>query len=201
MAAVAFAQEGGIEGTVRDALSKAPVAGVTIEATGAEATRDFTVNTEKFTMDELPPGKWVVEVESNVLQKPEGVKLFIQGARFGTQDAIGETLGVAESGNPALEIRLTGESGRIVGTVVDGNGLPRKRVLVLVSRGGTGGAVSSQSANSTGEDGTVVVDGLAAGSYRVMVVEEGRSANPRDSVTVDVKTGETAVVRMVASKP
>lgn len=163
-------------------------------------SRDFTVNSEKFAVDDLPPGKWVLQVESNVIKRPEAIKLFIQSARLGTQNALAEPMTVTESGNPPLEIRLTRDAGRIAGTVVDENGLPRKNAVVLISRNGIGTALTFQSSGWTREDGSVMMDGLAPGSYRLVVVNQGRSVT-RIPVIVEVKTGETTVVRLVAPKP
>jgi hypothetical protein len=166
-------------------------------STSPGISREWTVNSEKFTIDDLPPGKWVLEVESNALKKPDAVKLFIQSARLGTQNALAEPLTITESGNPPLEIRLTRESGRIAGTVVDENGIPRKNTVVLVSRSGS---AAFRSSGSTREDGTVTIDGLAPGTYRLLVLERGSTAM-RTPTVVEVKTGETTIVRLTAPNP
>ncbi len=148
--------------------------------------REVTVSSEKFTIDDLPPGKWVLQAESNALKKPDAIKLFIQSARLGTQNALAEPLTVTESGNPPLEISLTRESGRIAGTVVDENGLPRRNTVVLVARNGIGAALTFRTFGSTREDGTVTIDGLAPGAYRVVVMERG-STTARTPTLVEVK--------------
>jgi hypothetical protein len=43
-----------------------------------------------------------------------------------------------------------------------------------------------------------MIDGLAPGSYRLLVVNDGWTPALRDSVLVEVKAGETAVVRMTS---
>ena len=165
------------------------------------ASPSFVVTSEKLTIDDLPPGRWVVLVESNARKLPDDEKLFVKAARFGTQNALGESLSVTESGNPPLEILLSPEAGRVAGTVADGNGLPRKDALILVFRAtATSVFGRAPATGSTKDDGTFAIDGLAPGSYRLLVVDEGRAPALRDSVLVEVKAGETAVVRLTAPK-
>jgi 5-hydroxyisourate hydrolase-like protein (transthyretin family) len=161
------------------------------------AGRQFTVNSEKFSLDAVPPGKWTFDIESNVLRRPQATKFFIQSARLGTQNAIGEPIVIAESGNPPLEIRLSPDSGRIAGTVVDENGLPRKNAMVLVTRATFGASINT---GATRDDGSLLIEGLAPGSYRVMVLDRGRGPS-RQPDTVEVKVGETTIVRLIAPIP
>ena len=171
-------------------------------ASPGSGVREFTVNTEKFTIDDLPPGRWMVEVESNILKRPQAGKLFVQSARFGTLNALAEPLVVTESGNPPFEIRLTTESGRIMATVADQNGVPRKGVLVLIMRNGTGPFMPIRLTGRTKDDGSFLMDGLTPGSYRLSVVNiEGRFVSYTDTVKAEVKLGETAVVRITVPTP
>jgi hypothetical protein len=162
------------------------------------ASRDFNVTSEKFTIEELPPGRWMVQVDSNTLKRPAFEKLFIKAASFGTQNAMGETLNVTESGNPPLEIQLTPEHGRISGTAFGADGLPLKRAMVLTGRAAATIALSRGQVSLSRDDGSFVVEDLAPGTYRLVVGSDGRFTGFRDGVLVEVKAGETAVVRVQA---
>jgi Carboxypeptidase regulatory-like domain len=162
---------------------------------------DYTVTSENFTIEELPPGRWAVQVESNAVKRPDFEKLFVKAVRFGTQNAIGETLTVSEGANPPLEIQLSTESGRVAGTVADENGLPRKGTLVLVFRATEKKVFGMAPATgSTNDDGSFAIDGLAPGSYRLVVVNDNGAPGLRDSVLVEVKAGETVVVHLTSPK-
>lgn len=43
------------------------------------------------------------------------------------------------------------------------------------------------------------MDGLVPGTYRVIITDRGRSPSP-NSVTVEIKTGETTMVRLTAPR-
>ena len=162
------------------------------------ASPSFVVTSEEFTIEELPPGRWIVQVESHAVKQPDDRKLFVKAAHFGTLNALGESLSVTESGNPPLEIQLSPDAGRVVGTVVDEDGMPRKRTLILVFRATAKSVFGRAPATGwTKDDGSFVIDGLAPGSYRLLVVNDGRAPalHGRD-VVVEVKAGETAVVRL-----
>jgi len=170
----------------------------------AWGSRDFTINSEKFTIDELPPGKWIVMVDSNVLKRPEASKLYIQSAHLGTQNAMAEPLTIVESGNPPFEVRLTAESGRIVGTLLEPNGAPRVGVTVLASRTDIGIGMGFVASSATKDDGRVTLDGLAPGNYQLLVLDPQRADfvrfDPREFPKVEVKAGETSVVRIAPPK-
>jgi hypothetical protein len=165
----------------------------------AALSRDFTVNLEKFSIDDLPPGRWIVEAESNVKRLRDSASLFIQSTAFGTQDASSAPIAITESGNPPLELRLTAESGRILGSVVDQNGIPRPATPVLVMRSSSQPFRPFRTGANTKEDGTFFMDGLSPGRYRVVAIVDG-VASSTDAVTVDVKLGETATVRITVLK-
>jgi hypothetical protein len=140
-------------------------------------------------------------VQSPDEQHSRGTVLYIKTARFGALDAIKEALPVAESGNPPLEIRLSTESGRIFGTVVDEDGAPSKGVQLLIIRWVANEIVSIHPAVRTRDDGSFLVDGLGSGEYRLIVVNDGRASGTRDlTVVVEVKAGETATVRITSVK-
>jgi protocatechuate 3,4-dioxygenase beta subunit len=167
------------------------------------ASPDFVVTSGKFTIDDLPPGRWMVQVESNAVARPDDRKLFVKAVNFGTQNAVADTLTVTESGNPPLEIQLSPEAGRVVGTVADANGLPRTHALILIFRATAKGIFGvAPATGSTKEDGSFAIDGLAPGSYRLVVASDARAAAMLNSnVLVEVKAGETAVVRITSPRP
>lgn len=162
------------------------------------AQAEFAVHTPNFTLDEIPPGQWNLRVEA-IASTGEGTKLFLQSARMGAQDLLTGPLTVVESGNPPLELRLTAESGHIAGTVVDEDGAPVKNAIVLISRG-NGLPMGLQGTGWTDASGVMKIDGLPAGSYVLRVVQQGRSVSPREETKVEVRLGETSVVRITVPK-
>jgi hypothetical protein len=162
----------------------------------AGISRDFTVNSESFSIDDLPPGKWLIQVESNVTRVHDSAKLFVQSTTLGQQNAATDPVVVTESGNPPFEIRVTPESGRVLATVVDQNGNPRPRVTVVLGRFGAGTFMPSRISGITKEDGTVSLADLPPGRYRVSALTLNSVSDSRDAILVDVKLGETAAVRI-----
>lgn len=160
------------------------------------AAFDFYVTSEKFAIEELPPGRWSVQVESNAVKRPNFEKLHVKAATFGTQSAIGENLTVTESGNPPLEIQLTHESGRISGTAFDADGLPLKRTMILIGAVTAADVLNMFPACYTKEDGTFISDPMAPGSYRLLAIGDGRIPPMRNGLLVEVKAGETIQVRL-----
>ena len=164
------------------------------------ARREFNFTSEKFTIDELPPGRWMVQVDSKAVKRSTSEKLFIKSARFGTQNAMGETITITESGNPPLEIQLTAERGRVSGMAFNADGLPLRRAMILCRRAGAGVFSAPQMALSA-EDGSFAIEDLGPGTYRLRVAGGGPVTSPSDDVLAEVKPGETATVRLTAPKP
>ena len=169
-------------------------------------SRDLTVTSGTFAVEDVPPGRWVLQMRSEAVQRPDEQHpkyevLFIKTARFGALNAIGEAIPVTESGNPPLEIGLSTEYGRIYGTVVDEGGAPAKGVVLMITRSTAMNILSMQPAVRTRDDGTFLVDGLGPGEYRLIVANDGRAPGIRNSsVVVEVKAGETATVRIASTK-
>ena len=165
--------------------------------------RDFTVNSAAFSMDDLPPGKWVFQLDSNISRLRDSHKLFIRSATYGLQDAISGPITVTESGNPPFEIRITPDPARFVATVVDQNGTPRPGISVILFPGLPGAYMPTRSSGQTKEDGTLSLDDLAPLRYRVIALNPDRptSSSPVDELNVDLKPGETSYVRITVPKP
>jgi hypothetical protein len=161
-------------------------------------SRDFTINSESFSIDDLPPGKWLIQVESNITRVRDSARLFIQSTTLGQQNTSTDPVTVAESGNPPFEIRVTPESGRVLATVVDQNGNPRPGIIVVLNRSGPGTFMPSRISGVTKVDGTVSLADLPPGHYRVSALTLNDASVSRDAILADVKLGETAVVRITA---
>jgi hypothetical protein len=161
-------------------------------------SRDFTVSGSHFAIEELPPGKWIFSIDSATSQQPGAAKLLIQSARFGPQDCLTEQLNVVESGNPALEIRLGTESGQIAGSVAEAGRVDWKNTMVAVSRVGAGLSMNFQTVQRVRDDGNFLLEGLAPGTYRIIVMDPGRPVfySTVNEVKVEVRAGETTLVRL-----
>ncbi len=161
-------------------------------------SRDFTVNTSPFAIEELPPGKWIFSIDSATSQQAGAARLLIQSARFGSQDCLTEQVSVVESGNPALEIRLGTESGQIAGTVAEAGRVDWKNTMVAVSRVGAGLSMNFQTVQRVGDDGNFLLEGLAPATYRIIVMDPGRPVfnSALNEVKVEVRAGETTFVRL-----
>jgi len=149
-----------------------------------------TITSDQFALDEVPPGQWRVNLESNAVRRPELQHVTVAAARFGDVDALSDSITVTESGNPVLEVELSADTGRIAGTVaVESGRLP----LVFMRRiGAEGGPLSGRSINVK-PDGNFLIEDLAPGKYEVLAM--GRSATRLPPAKpVEVKAGETAVV-------
>jgi hypothetical protein len=128
-------------------------------------------------LPDLPPGEWQIGFVTNAVRLADQHKLVITNARFGVSNPLTGTIAVLESGNPPLEIELSGDTGRIAGTV---KGAPGG--VVLVERIGTPRFFPAFRAMLT-EDGAYLTDELAPGLYEVRCGgTTGRA---------EVKTGET----------
>lgn len=128
-------------------------------------TREFVANGEsEFSLDAIPPGRWLIEVTSST--KP----LAVTSVRFGNQQGP-EPILIAESGNPPLEITLSDQTGTVAGTMLDGNRQPVKGALIVVRQ--PGGPILGRTYR-TGADGSFRVADPPPGQYEVSAwVEAG----------------------------
>jgi hypothetical protein len=147
------------------------------------AGRHLTLKEDHFVLEDLPPGQWQIALSAKVARVPDG-KLVLASARFGATDPMTGPVLVTESGNPPLEIELSGDTGRIAGTVVGLN-----TGFVVVQRVGAPRSVFSMGTRVQ-EDRSFLTEDLAPGMYDVSI----SPVSPK--VRVEVKSGETAYVRL-----
>ena len=121
----------------------------------------------------------------------------------GTEDPVEVT--VPEGGEATVEIRLD-RGGTVIGSVVDERGQPVPRVMVR-ARGGQRWNWNGSGSSQTLDDGSFQLDGLRAGSYRIVASREriwggelrapGKGDDDQAGEKVEVRPGETARVRLV----
>jgi hypothetical protein len=145
-------------------------------------SRRWDVTAEDFALDGLPPGRYSFLVQSAAEMKGSKRKLVVSGFHLGTQDLVTSPAVVSEGGNPPVEIRLSGETGRIVVRAKAADGTPQPD-MVFVTRS------MMSSIFWLDVNGGVTVDDLAPGSYEV-------SLPTGIKTQVEVKAGETAVVEL-----
>jgi hypothetical protein len=105
----------------------------------------------------------------------------------GDQGSVAVTAAGAGGGATDVVLRV-GPGGAIAGRVVDGDSKPVAGVTVMASTAADGtdrativnGVVTSGVQGLTGADGAYELRGLAAGAYRVAVLERGKPARLRD---------------------
>jgi 5-hydroxyisourate hydrolase-like protein (transthyretin family) len=151
----------------------------------AGAERDTRLRgSGEFTIDGVPPGEWLLSIEGAALTRTNDKHtLTITHARFGAANPITDPITVVESGNPALEIELSTETGRIVGRMVK-----VRQTVVMVDRVAAVNRYVTVRAPLK-EDGSFVVEDVAPGMYEVHTP----TGKP---VRVEVKAGETITVEV-----
>jgi hypothetical protein len=191
----AFAQIRGLLSTARPGLTiLGPVKIILWDPEWRDRGREFVAEGDReFSLDGVPPGHWRFDVRPT---KP----LTVGSVRFGSQQLPDPFL-VAESGNPPLEITLTDQAGTVAGTVVDEHQQPVGGALIVLRQPGDSSILGKLF--RSGGDGSFRASDLAPGTYEVTAWKEGRPGidpPPKgiDRVSkVEVKPGETAVVRLV----
>jgi hypothetical protein len=160
--------------------------------TAGGGTTGGAITSDRFLLDDLPPGQWRFTFDSNAVLRPQFQRLAVTAASFGAVNALTDPITVTESGNPVLEVELSTESGRIAGTVT---GAVAGRDLVLLRRAGAEGGSFLPASSSVKPDGTFLIDDLAPGQYEVGVLNPSSMHVP-GLTRVEVKAGETAVVKL-----
>jgi hypothetical protein len=119
-AAAAFAQDGAIVGTVRDSVTRAPVPGVALEATGPQTARTAVSGAKgEFGFENLPTGVYKL-------------KYTIQGY-LGSDVRGSSTVTLIRPGqNAHLALEVT-PFARLEGVVLDEDGRPLQGVRVYTS--------------------------------------------------------------------
>lgn len=181
-----------ITGTVTDATSGQPLAGVEVEATSSEAGATGSALTGEdgsYTISGLPEGTYTVQFEPS---DQEHVSVFYeQASSVETAKPVSVTAGATSAGIDAA----LGAGASISGTVTDAHsGKPVAGVSVNVSSGETGASASAQ----TGSSGEYTVSGLPAGSYTVQFEANGSNyvsqyyegaSTPESASAVTVSSG------------
>jgi hypothetical protein len=144
----------------------------------------------------VPPGEWKLRMQANGLQQ-HGRTLRLAAVAFGAADALDRPIVVTEGGNPPITVTLSGESGRIAGTVES-----TEESVVFAERlpGGFGDRVQTA---STGAGGGFLFSDLLPGEYRLAAWSltparqgvVGTDCGGR-IVKVTVSDGQTATVKL-----
>jgi hypothetical protein len=165
------------------------------------SARTLAVTTPEFTVDDLPPGDYRIQVESRAARSSDSRVLVAGAVRLGSVDLRDGLAMITESGTPPLEIVLSGETGRILGTATGLDGEPLRHATVLVHRAEmTGGRVARRGA-FVGDDGRFTVEDLAPGAYQVtLAVEAGPDPVRPPTERVEVRAGETTAVHLRVAK-
>lgn len=179
-----LAAAGSIAGTVTDAASGQPLAGVEVEATSSEAGATGSAVTGEdgsYTISGLPEGAYTVQFEPS---DPEHVSVFYEEASsVETAKSVSVTAGATSAGIDAA----LGAGASLSGTVTDAHsGKPLAGVSVNVSSGETGASAGGE----TGAGGEYTVSGLPAGRYTVQF--EASGSNYVSQFYADASTPESA---------
>ncbi|MDR3700573.1 MAG: carboxypeptidase regulatory-like domain-containing protein [Candidatus Sulfopaludibacter sp.] len=145
---------------------KAPwegVIGIGLHREGAWRRRVTPGDDGAFTLPDIPPGEWTLDVESNGLEAA-GHALQVASVKFGEASVIRQPIAVVEGGNPPIAITLSGETGGIAGTVEPGD--PADPALV-VAQSLDGHPLNLLTTVTTGQDGSFAFAGLLPGDYQV----------------------------------
>jgi hypothetical protein len=174
-ATLLVALDSGIDGTVTDAATGAPIAGASIAI--APAGRQLTTRSDGSYSSRLVPGSYTV-----------------QASRFGYRPATA-SVEVAAGGFATADLQLVRvPSGSITGTATldeSGHGIPGITVTVL--------GVPVDLSAVTGTDGSYTIDGVPEGSYQVAAESPRFQAPPPAEVTV--VAGQPAVADFAFSPP
>ena len=175
------------------------VIGIRLSREGARRRPVTPGDDGAFTLPDIPPGEWTLEVETNGLESA-GRPLQVASVKFGEASVARQPIVVVEGANPPITIRLSGENGGIAGTVDPGDpadpalvfaqaldDLPQKWLATAI----------------TGQDGSFTISGLLPGDYQVsawgraFLRKAGYGADCTDHVRkVTVTNGRTATLKL-----
>ncbi len=139
------------------------VIGIGLSREGAWRHRVTPGDDGAFTLPDIPPGEWTLDVEPNGLESA-GRPLQVASVNFGEASVTRRPIAVGEGGNPPIVITLSGESGSIAGTVEPGD--PADPALV-VARPLEGSPLKPLTTATTRQDGSFAIAGLLPGDYQV----------------------------------
>lgn len=147
----------------------------------------------EFAIDDVPPGQWqlIIQTSISTMRLSDKHQIRVTNAHFGGTNPTTSPILVVESGNPLLEIELSGETGRIAGRVVSGH---TNTILVLLV--GAPLARFNLQDVTLRPDGTFVSGELMPGLYDVRAIPGA----PGKPVRVEVKSGETATVEVAGGQ-
>jgi Carboxypeptidase regulatory-like domain len=165
-------------------------------ARSPSVVRETVATSERFNLGEVPPGNWRIAVQAEVTRADQQA-LFPARVLFGGQDALAREITVTESGNPLLEIHLSAETGRVAGMVIDADGKPLSRVLVVLHPEGESLIAIRPNMAFTKDDGSFSFDRIPPGRYQVVA---SGSSQTYDRPTVEVRAGETVLVQLRPGK-
>lgn len=183
---------GTLRGVVRSSRTRAPVAGATI--TRLEKIGMMDVDADTWLKDPAGPCKTDEEGRFVMENLPAGrLRMRVNHDDYAT---LVRTIDIVE-GKEAEEEFLVGDAGRIHGRVVDYGDRPKP--------GATVSAMSTswtdQKTAQTDKDGAYEIQGLAAGTYMVVMYEvaEGAAQPRMNTQTVQVREGESVRVDFTPS--
>jgi hypothetical protein len=183
--------------------AKAPwegVIGIGLHREGAWRRRVTPGDDGTFTLPDIPPGDWTLDVESNGLESA-GHALQVASVKFGGASVTRQPIAVVEGGNPPIVITLSGETGDIAGTVEPGD--PDDPALV-VAQAVDGLPLKSLTTAISGQDGSFAIAGLLPGEYKVSawgraflrkVGYTGADCSSH-AVKITVTNGQTATLKL-----
>jgi hypothetical protein len=159
-------------------------------------SRRLEVTTKEFVLDGLPPGRFTFVAQSAAEEKGSNRRLVVGGFHLGALDLTTSPAMVSESGNPPLEIRLSGKTGRIAVKAASADGSARAGWLFVVPIGIGGMGTMMNSVYRLDPAGAATVNDLVPGFYDLFVnmLEDPGPPGPR--TRVEVKASETAIVQL-----
>ena len=139
------------------------VIGIGLTTEGARRRHVTPGDDGTFTLPDIPPGEWTLEVESNGLESG-GRPLQVASVQFGEASVNRRPLVVVEGANPPITITLSGETGRIAGSVEPGNAADP---ALVVARALNDLPQKWLATATTAQDGSFAIAGLLPGDYEV----------------------------------
>ena len=162
-------------------------------------SRMISATGSEFAIDDLPPGDYRIQVDSHATRKSDGRVLVAGSARIGATDLHTTVVTVAESGMQPLEIKLTSETGAILGTATGADGAPLRFATVFAHRSDLPlTARFVRKAAFVAGDGKFSFEDLAPGAYELTLAVEGNNTTAMKMPVerAEVRSGETTAVNL-----